>query len=139
MNPRTAEDLQDLLAADVGFYLRADRLVRLLTLDNVDEIMAVLPAAFRDEFIAFARDAYAGDGEWLAIAGPPVPITGLEAVRSWLAATERRSTKPPRLEGWLGVDIPLHALIEASGPRGSAGRNDEPPMALRIELAESAS
>ena len=145
MDQRTAEDLDDLLAAQIGYYLRADKLARLLTRETVSEIMDRLPLPFRDEFVRFAREVYAPHGKRLAVAGLPLPEPRLEVLREWLAAHDERTgaprpEAPRRMVAWapgqLGVDLELVDIIEASGARGSSARKDARPIGVRVEFAE---
>ena len=88
MDPRTDEMLQYALTAPLGFYEQADTIVRLLTSENVDEIMRSLPAEVCAEFMRFARDAYVPRGPRFAVKGSVVPESCLEALRAWLAARD---------------------------------------------------
>src|ERR1700689_2906537 len=83
MDPRTAEEVDSIIAAPLGFYLQADLVVRLMTRENVDEVMAHLPPAFREELVAFARGAYLPDDERIVVAGEAMPVSCFDAVGVW--------------------------------------------------------
>lgn len=74
-----------MLAVEISFYLRADMIVRLLTQDNVDEIMAYLPTDLRSELVRFSREAYVPQGPRLVVKGSPLPEENLTAIRAWLS------------------------------------------------------
>jgi hypothetical protein len=140
MDRRTAEELDEVLEAPMGFYLRAGKLVRLLTADNVAEVMDRLPAPFREEFLPFAREVYLPRGPRVAVAGPPLSESSLEALRGWMFANDARRHEParhPKWDGELGVDHYLVNIVAASGSRGREGRRDACPLVLRPELLES--
>ncbi len=86
MSRETAKTLEFILEAPLGFYKRADMLLRLLTAENVGEVIAFLPAPFRSEFLEFARDTYRAGGAPVTVAGAPLPAASLEAIRGWLAS-----------------------------------------------------
>jgi hypothetical protein len=69
--------------APLGFLLQADLIVRLLTRENVGEVMDRLPPAFREPFVAFAREAYLPEDGLIVLAGEPMPAASLDAVRLW--------------------------------------------------------
>jgi hypothetical protein len=84
MDPRTAEQVDFIVEAPLGFALQADLLMRLLTRETVGEIMARLPSYFREQFVAFARDVYRPEGDRLVVAGTALPPASLDAIRCWL-------------------------------------------------------
>jgi hypothetical protein len=93
MDSATADMLQFALAAPLGFYKRADTIVRLLTNENVGEVMGRLPAPILAEFKRYALEAYVPRGPRFAVTGPVVPESNLEALRTWLAATEAAAAR----------------------------------------------
>src|ERR1700734_2923859 len=86
MDSAAADMLQYALTAPLGFYQRADTIVRLLTSENVGDVMGRLPPTLLEEFTQFARDAYDPRGQRFAVAGAAVPRPCLDALRAWLGA-----------------------------------------------------
>jgi hypothetical protein len=84
VDPEIARAIDQILGEERSFCDQADALLRLLTPENVSQVMARVPWLFRREFAAFAREAYAAPGPIIVIAGPPPPPQGIEAVRVWL-------------------------------------------------------
>ena len=95
MDLRTAEHVAFVARATLGIGLQADLLMCLVTRENVTEVMESLPPAFRDEFVAFAREAYVPEGDRLVLSGSATSAEALGAIRSWLAdapvALQRRT------------------------------------------------
>jgi hypothetical protein len=102
VEPRTAETLTYALTAPLGLYQQADTIVRLLTAENVAEVMSCLPHQVRANFVQFAREAYVPRGPRFAVAGSVVPESCLDALRTWLEPERRRylplGTSPLPLE-----------------------------------------
>lgn len=84
MKAETREQLE--FTKQLGFYQRADIVVRLFAEDDVGEILGALEPAFRDELIDFARRAYLPEGAPMTVAGPPLPAACLAAFQTWLRA-----------------------------------------------------
>jgi hypothetical protein len=78
------------LTAPLGLYQQADTIVRLLTAENVTEVMSCLPHQVREKFVQYAREAYVPRGPRFAVSGSVVPESCLEALRTWLAPERRR-------------------------------------------------
>ena len=95
MDNVTADMLRYAVAAPLGLYTRADTIVRLLTNENVSEVMGRLPPPMMEEFVRFAREAYVARGPRFAVTGSVVPEPCLEALRAWLAASVRLRTLRP--------------------------------------------
>lgn len=85
--------LEYALTAPLGFYQQADTIVRLLTAENVTEVMTSLPHEVRKQFIQFAREAYVPRGPRCAVSGSVVSEASLDALRAWL-------TPPPSQVDW---------------------------------------
>lgn len=86
MKRETREQLDRISTGQLSFYQRADAVVRLFADDDVSEIVTALAADFRDELVAFGRQAYAPEGERMVVAGDPIPVACLRAFRVWLRA-----------------------------------------------------
>ena len=99
MEPETREALAEIFNSERSFYEQADALVRLLTQDNVSDVMGAIPMPFRADFRAFATEAFVPPGPRLVIAGPPLPASNLEALRGWIARTAAQVT-PEAKPGW---------------------------------------
>ena len=78
--------LDYVLTTPLGFYLKVDMIVRLLSSANVAEIMERLPQAFRGRLVEFAREAYGlrPGVEMISIKGPPIPQPCVDALRAWI-------------------------------------------------------
>jgi hypothetical protein len=88
MDSAAADMLQYALTASLGFYQRADTIARLLTSENVSDVMGRLPPTLLEEFTQFARDAYVPRGQRFAVTGSSVPRSSLDALRAWLGALD---------------------------------------------------
>ena len=93
MKPKTRAELEALFAEPLSFYQQADAVVRLFAEDEVAEVIAGLPAEFRQEFLEFSHEAYAPPGERLVVKGPPIPAACLTAFRDWLVQREEPQRK----------------------------------------------
>lgn len=79
--------LAEILGSDRSFYQYADEVTRLLTVRNVEHLMKKLPSPFREQYIAFALEAYWPEGPRIQLGGGlPMPESCLRAVRHWLHA-----------------------------------------------------
>ncbi len=90
MDAATTQMLDYVLTAPLGFYLKVDMLVRLLSSGNVAEIMERLPPDFRGRLVEFAREAYGlrPGVEMISIAGPPIPQSCVDALRAWIRSND---------------------------------------------------
>ncbi len=78
-------------AWESGLLIRGEvpsRLMRVISEENVDDVIASLSAEVREIFIEFAKIHYSG-GEMISLERPeldegPLPAAALAAVRSWL-------------------------------------------------------
>jgi hypothetical protein len=90
-----AESVREILALyDEGTVTRPEMLAMLLmlvTLENVEDLIANLPAQIRDDFVAWVRQCYGVDSrsdEAIYIGGEgydPPPEEAIMAIRMWLA------------------------------------------------------
>ncbi len=85
MERRTREALETIFRGERGFYERADALMRVLTIENVADVMASVPLPFRTDFKRFANEAYLPDGPLVLLSGAALPHECVAAVRAWLA------------------------------------------------------
>jgi hypothetical protein len=77
-----ATRVADIFSEERSFYGYADSVMRLLTVENVHEVMASLPADFREKFVPFAKETYLPRGERFVI-GRPLPDESFDAIRTW--------------------------------------------------------
>jgi len=72
----------------MSFYMQTSLIMGLLTCENVNEVLARvynIDRDFMDDFVPFAREAYAGsDAQRLTIKGPPLPDESFKAIKQWL-------------------------------------------------------
>ncbi len=66
-----------------SFYGYANSVMRMLTVENVHEVMASLPTDFREKFVPFAREVYLPRGGERFVIGRPLPDLSLDAIRAY--------------------------------------------------------
>ena len=137
MDRLAVEELENVLDAQIGFYLRADRLVRMLTADNVADVMARLPASFRQEFVTFAHEVYAPRGERVAVAGRRLPESSIEALRGWLSAQDVRGAARLPVPGIAAVERPAEHVSEAVDLLAEEDLSDVPQQSDSVSLPTS--
>ena len=89
LDKRTLTVLQYALGHPQSFYQRCDTIIRLLTPENVNRVMAFLPPWVRIEFIAFARKEYVSENRY-EVNGPVVPKSCIKAFREWLKTEDAK-------------------------------------------------
>jgi len=80
--------LRDIVDAEMSFYQRAQAVVRLLTLENVSELISRLPDTFRPEFVRYAEEVYAPTVGQHTVIGRPLAEASLTALRVWLQSVQ---------------------------------------------------
>ncbi len=77
--------VREIVELDCGFYERVDRLARLLTPENVVDVMAMLSSQFRVEFIQFCETACSprAPRSRRVVLGNPLPRSFFKALRTW--------------------------------------------------------
>ncbi len=68
--------------------------MRLVTMENVHDVIAHLEDPFRGDFLEFAREAYTPEGARIAVAGAPLGLGSLAAIRSWFQEVDERRRGP---------------------------------------------
>jgi len=78
-----ATRVADIFSEERSFYGYADSVMRILTMENVHDVMASLPEDFREKFIPFAREVYLPQGGERFVIGRSLPDLSFDAIRAW--------------------------------------------------------